>query len=601
MLAGRTTFRLMVAVFATASIWYGLTWPDRRKPFGVSREWEHLPLLPERTVSLTLEWSDWRAVVKREGDHRWRVIEPVDGPAVEGVVDQILNEWSLLERRHPLAFTELEIRGLDRARLGLEPASVRLVAEESTGQRIALRLGGESPLGDGLFAELEGDSAVFLAPTQLLAAVPTTLNALVNRRIWDVEWTSVTRLEIERRGGGFMQLALENGLWRIRKPFSDLADPERVRAWLQSLWAVDADEVLDPETQPDPAAFGLDPATREATISLGTASRPEEVRLFVGRAGAAGGDRAYLQFSGTTRIYAVPSTWLERLNVRVSDFRSRRRVRFDPARLREVVLEQGERRLVLRRFDNGLWQMTEPMQTAADRERMTAFLDGLANLRAFDFLQEPGDWSGQSALLTLSLRQQGGDAGAEGVETTRVVRLYAPLPEMEGYRLVGGDEPPALVARQDLEALFGPPPFWRPLWFRDREILSVASSQIRSLTIQRNEQEQTVRREENGRWVGPEGRTIRVEAVEELVGTVGLMRAVDIEPFEEAKAAQYGFSPPVLRLEVGLQGDGGIRKILLIGRESGPSGLRYARVLGQDVVFLLSPELFQFLNRDLLM
>jgi hypothetical protein len=600
MLAGRTTFRLMVAVLATASIWYGLSWSDRRKTIGISPEWERLPSLPERTVTLTLERGDWRAVVKREGDHRWRVIEPVEGPAVEGVVDRILNEWSLLERRHPMAFTEMEVRDLDRTRLGLEPAVVRLAAQESTGQKIALRLGGESPLGDGLFAELEGDSAVFLAPTQLLSLVPSTLNALVNRRIWDVEWTLVTRIEIERRGGGFMQLALENGLWRIRKPFSDLADSERVRAWLQSLWAVDADEVLDPETQPDPAAFGLDPATREATISLGTVNRPEEVRLFVGRAGVAGGDRAYLQFSGATTIYAVPSAWLERLNVRVSDFRSRRRVRFDPARLREVVLEQGERRLVLRRSDNGLWQMTEPMQTAADRERMTEFLEGLANLRAFDFLQEPGDSSGQSALLTLSLRQ-GGDAGTEGVETTRVVRLYAPLPEMEGYRLVGGDEPPALVARQDLEALFGPPPFWRPLWFRDREILSVASSQIRSLTIQRNGQEQTVRREESGRWVGPEGRTIRVEAVEELAGTVGRMRAVGLEPFEEAKATQYGFDPPVLRLEIGLQGDGGIRKILLIGRDSGPGGLRYARVLGQDMVFLLAPELFQFLNRDLLM
>lgn len=597
---GRTTVRLLVATLVAASIWYVISWREDGDSNPEPQTWQGVADLPFRSVALTIQRGEWWATLRREGQ-RWRVVDPLRGFVSVGVVERLLNEWSLIERCAPLSFREMEVRGLTLARLGLDPPVVRLEAEVGDGQRIALRLGHETPLGDGLFAHLEGDSAVVVVSTNFLETIPSSIASLVNHEIWDFDWKDVLRIEVERRQGGFFQLARENGVWRIRQPFEDWADSEAVRSWLQLLWREKAEKVLWPESLPDPAAFGLDPATREAIVSFWTEGQSEGIKVYVGRAGSAEGERAYLQFAGSAAIYAVQPEWLRWMNVRVSDFRSRRRVRLEPHRVWELVMERGEQRIVVRRGTNELWQMEEPVQAHADRERVNLFLNTLTNIRAAGFAEEGEMPMGEEALIILRVRWAS-EVESGATETTKVIRIYAPLPESEFYRMVIGDAPPAFLESREIESLLGPPPFWRPLWFRDREMLGISASQIRSLTIQRGgAEQQTVRRDENGRWVGPEGRSVAVETVGEIVGTVGQMRADEVVPFLETQSADYGFDVPVVRLEIGLGGGEGIRKILLVGQEGGPNGLRYARVLGQDVVFLISPELFAFLNRDFLL
>jgi hypothetical protein len=191
-------------------------------------------------------------------------------------------------------------------------------------------------------------------------------------------------------------------------------------------------------------------------------------------------------------------------------------------------------------------------------------------------------------------RAAAGPAG--GVASETALRIGRPEGAAELVPVLRESDGAAFrVAARDVLALgsrTGETRAWRcadPLTYRNRQVLRLNADRVRRITRWHLGAEETVARDASGTWVVemPPQATVSEPAVADLLTALANLRALRLEPAEPSGPSRYGFDAPDTRLTVGLTGDGGIQKTLLLGSAAGTDGV-YAAVQGQDVVFVLS-------------
>jgi hypothetical protein len=86
--------------------------------------------------------------------------------------------------------------------------------------------------------------------------------------------------------------------------------------------------------------------------------------------------------------------------------------------------------------------------------------------------------------------------------------------------------------------------------------------------------------------------------VKDVLFHIANLRSIRIESHNPESLAPFGLDQSAVRLTLGLSGDGGIQKTVIMGFRSRTDGI-YAMVQGQDVVFVLEKGLADLLSRDL--
>jgi hypothetical protein len=183
---------------------------------------------------------------------------------------------------------------------------------------------------------------------------------------------------------------------------------------------------------------------------------------------------------------------------------------------------------------------------------------------------------------------------------TNAVRDLVPVLREEGAVL-------SRIRRRDAARLLGgaapgePLDFLDPRRYMDPQILDVAVNSIRRLTLTADGSEQTVTRDAAGNWAAdsPPGAAAAAEAIAAVLNAVGNLRALRIKSLGVVSdPGPYGLGESAKRLTIGLTGTAGIQKTVAVGAPDGSDGV-YARVQGQDVVFVISRETAAALARGL--
>ncbi|MFO7534319.1 MAG: DUF4340 domain-containing protein [Kiritimatiellia bacterium] len=591
----RTTFWLLVAVLFTGAFYLFVQMRDRAAGTIPAEGALLLDLDPAAAEVLKVETPAWR-VECRKLKGRWRILVPLQGAADAAVIERILGELATLPREEVATPDQMRLRGLTLAQYGLETPSVRITTGTGSGPEVTILLGAPGPFPASMFVKRTDEPVVVTTRTNILAVLPAEAGVFRDRRLLEGDAASVVRFELERRAVGFVQLALENGDWRMLQPMAERADSGRVLELLRNLLALEVQEVLAPE-QADPAALGLDPEGVEAAFTIWMAGESTGTRVEFGRSAGPAGGKVCARIGGAGTIMTVDTNVLSLLAVRAPDLRDKVRLRFNPAEIGTLTLESADRRLTARR-DNGGWLLTEPLQAPADTERLQGLLTGLAGLTALYF--EEGEEASSNGLPLVQVRFWTGDPTGATVAASAglVLRVWGPAATGEVYRadtgtgsVFGADA--ALIRRA-----LGPEPFWDPLRYRDRMMLALKAETLKRITLVRGAVEQRVEREEKGRWISHDGRQVREEAVNAMAEAAASLRALRLEAAGESDAP-YGFDTPSARIEFGLAGADGIQKTVLIGLAD-PEGNRYARVQGQDPVFVISADTAGILMSDLL-
>ncbi len=592
----RTTLWLLVTVLFAGTFYAFVMFKERTSNVAPGPGALLLDLDPDTVDHLSVETADWQVDCRKVRGH-WRLVSPLQGAADVGVVERILVELSLMTREEVVTPAQMRLRDLTLKSYGLDAPSTRFTVSAGAAPSNTLLVGALAPFPSSLFVKRSDEPVVVITRTNILAALPREVGAFRDRRLFEGEPGSVVRLDLERREGGFVQLVRENGEWRIRQPFTDRADRLRVQSLLRNLFATEVEDVVSSE-HADPAAYGLGADAVEATLTLWQAGEETGTHVELGRAADSGQPRVCARIDGTGSILEVGTNILGQLAFRAQDLRDRLRVQIDPNAIRSFSIQAGELRMAARRDEGVLWQLTEPTQARGDVERIRGFLAGFTGLTAVGFEENEGrPWD---AVALCEARLWTGDVSAASVQFPPdfTFRLLGKVPDDDRYRADTGTGVVFFVSDAAVRQVFGPEPFWDPLRFRDREMLGVNRESIKRVTLTRGEVEQSVERDDKGRWLAHDGRAVNAEAVETLVGAAATLRAIRLEKADPARADGYGFGTAAARIDFGLDGGVGIQKTLILGLEDA-EGNRYARVQGQDLIFVIPAAMAEILMRDL--
>lgn len=325
----------------------------------------------------------------------WRVAAPFSGLADEGAVRRLLDALSMERIVH--AYTEEDLVRFAKTRedydSGNPAVTVRLFAADTS----VVRLGRRTPVGDGVFAFIDGDPRIYVVGTNLLAAVDRPTGEFRPGELCPDVLDSVAAFDIKRGLGSFRSYARgPDGAWalqptekdgapvpastvRIRQFFSDLSKA-RISGYVWPVGAADEPRVASASLV---AGYGLDPESA-VTVALRNPDRRDgrgETLISFGKEASDG--RVYALVQNRGAIVTVDGAVKDALAG--TDFTDSRLFPFERADVTRVSVTDGDGVCyLLARGADGAWRLDAPVAAPADSQCAEALLTRLLALTTRD-------------------------------------------------------------------------------------------------------------------------------------------------------------------------------------------------------------------------
>jgi hypothetical protein len=129
-----------------------------------------------------------------------------------------------------------------------------------------------------------------------------------------------------------------------------------------------------------------------------------------------------------------------------------------------------------------------------------------------------------------------------------------------------------------------------PLLYRDRDVLNLPPESIVRIAVAQAEREEVVERDDTGVFHvrTPSNAVPDTEAITDILMVFNNLRAVNYVADNPADLSVFGLDAPRAVVSLGLRGEAGPGKALLLGHAVGGGALAMLR--GQDVVFAIDAE-----------
>lgn len=386
-----------------------------------------------------------------------------------------------------------------------------------------LRVGSTTDLeGDERFATWSvGETpspVVFTLRTTDLEALQPEVDDLRDPHILTTAPREINALEVERTEHATLHLV------RRRDRGFDFGDPDpgyradydAVTGLLEDLAGIEA-EAFDVGVEPadDPVAT--------VRITPRGGAEPETVRFY-----ATDEPEQYQSLrEGESVAHTVAHDRIAPLFQPRVAFRDRDVLEVEPAELAQVTLERDDGVTFSFLREDDQWALKG--HETFDGDALESLLDGLSPLRAQRWAVDPDDAPASDArwaVLTLERAEA----------SPRVLRVdpATRLAQLEGL------EPPFVVPAAVAEAMAGE--------YRDRVLLSVRQAEIDSVTLGWADDAATLARDDDGRYVAEDGRSVNQGAAGRLFDTLAGLRVARYEAVEPDELPE-----PTLRLTVRVQ------------------------------------------------
>lgn len=325
-----------------------------------------------------------------------------------------------------------ELYGLRAARFmpPLSAPTLGLVGEETVHQ-VGI-WAGDDEIGVRLFVSAgpdEGGRRLHYVRTRGLEsiyAVTNDLSTLFRLRVNDVRDRAVypvtvspdtvVRLRVEREDVT-MELAREQGEWRMTEPAHCVADVEAVDALLGALVSLEAVELVDVAAT-NPAAFGLAAPASVVRLWYGAEARRDSVQaadpLHIGLC-TPDGAGYFAQTGGAGPIFRIDAEPVAVILGDVLQFRDRTVLALEAAAVRSIRLSRGGEVQSVERDRKGEWSVVVPDAGRPLTHVIGRLLTAVGRLDAVRF-QAAGDIA-EGAALTLTF----GLTGTEAIQKTLVI------------------------------------------------------------------------------------------------------------------------------------------------------------------------------------
>ncbi len=441
------------------------------------------------------------------GNDAWRV-DPGDGPAASGAIGDVLDAIDGLDIDRVASATPKEA--------SLEPPAVRLMVT-TPARRFALDIGAVDASGRGAFVRRGGDARIFVVGQRLRELLDRDAGAFREPRIFTASSVDgATTLVFRSADGPPQTLRKRAGLWLDEQ--GTFATRAAVGEAFRLLVSLRANQFL-PAPRGDAGAWTALRGSVEIAGAGAASAATTRLEVFKGDCGLQGRPAAFTAGAGEPR--RSPSEWIcldtgdvDRLwrQLEAANRRDPHLLVVDPAGVDRVLLSQGDRRLRLRRNDDGSWHFVEPaVGYDADAKVVS-------------------DWLTKLAATTLEEGAPAARGGASRpsasrhlvVEGAARAELEIASPHGTQARVERASEAaPALVGAVAFAALDP-----EPLRFRSREVLALPQFDARALEIRGRRARVSLHRESGADWVRDGGGDApNASAVDHLLSLLSDLRA----------------------------------------------------------------------------
>lgn len=267
----------------------------------------------------------------------------------------------------------------DLEQYGLAAGQERLTVtvdylQDGVPQQRILQLG--NPLGENVYAKLEGQPDVYLAAKELLDRLQPDPNLLRDRRAAPFRPSDIFQIKIDL-GEDVVELLHSQGQWRMLAPLAGNAESKAVDGFLSNLATLQAASFYDGPTTP--GMFSLDEPAAEITLYATGRGEPYVVRL------AHGDDDtpSHVRVDNEGPIAKMPATATEFLLAGTMHYCGRMLLDLpEGMAINHMVLQRPDSTVTVQRDPGGPWSMLQPVGLSVNEDAVAAIVDRLSHLQA---------------------------------------------------------------------------------------------------------------------------------------------------------------------------------------------------------------------------
>lgn len=477
---------------------------------------------------------------------QWWLVHPIHYPANDQIINSLVDILTRLDDR--TALTAADETGPARAaEFGLTPAQYTI--EFHSGQlQTRVLVGKQTPLKDRVYVRVSGRTPVYLAGAALAQLLPRTPDDWRDRKVVSTAELQCTRL-ILTSGEVVIELEREPGSrqWRVSKPINARADSPKITRLLAQLSTTWINRFVSDLPPGDPDRFGLHPPALEIAFMDGTNVLS---RLRLGAAANEAGTELYAMREGTQTLFTVPAEPFAEWRGKLDDFRDRRLVEFDPARLVKVSVI-SDQSFVLE-LAEGAWRVSGATTWPADTNRVGELLGTLSSLEIFQFVKQvvteydlpTFGFGPDSRRIALYIH---------GATTSEATALELEFGRTEGNRVYVRrlDEPSVYAIRVTDFARLP----WRAWQLRERHPWRFSENEVMRVVVTERGRKYEFLRTGTNNWIQASGPHMQLNpfGIEETVHRLGELQMVSWVGVGPEARPQFGFTDQSDAVEVETQ------------------------------------------------
>ena len=517
--------------------------------------------VPDDAVSM-LEISrdgSVESVLTRTGS--WRLVEPFAGSVDESVVLKLLDALAYAPLDDSLGDQELLKLGRTRADFGLE--NPRLCIRVRAGDTdTSISFGTTTPSASGVYAAIEGVHAVFVVPSNTLAAVDVPASGFRRRTLFTSGEESVASFDVKRGTGEFMRFKRDGDGWAMVQPTEGPASAPKIKKLLTDVMSASAYDFVWPIGGSNEVAevsgallagYGLGSENAVTLTLKGTDGSDRRISF----GSDAGEGRVYALVHNGSAIVTVDGSLKDMASLGNSAFADTRLFPYEASQVNGISIVDGGVTCMLAKNDDGSWRMDSPISA-------------------------PASLTAVESLVSAVLALRGGDADEKGVEVS-----------------ISADERKVHVARGSLGTHF------RLENLRSLEILKIDPASARRLSVtgtNTNKMKSVAYDRDRRAW------SVEASSVSGTVSEGGITRVLGVvNPLEAGRIVKlkvsaddlggYGLDKPRLTVAIDLEREDAIRRNILVGDAT--DGGCFATVGASDAVFVLPESAVYDLSADI--
>jgi hypothetical protein len=525
-------------------------------------------------------------VFQKKGDH-WEIKSPVDTPADNAVVEEIINQIAYAQPQRVI-----RIDGSDKRtpatlkEWGLAPASERALIH-TRAKTYELLVGRKMAINDSVYSRASGklNAPVRIIPNSVKMALEKDLPDFRSRDVFDFDAAKATKIasriaDTATTPAQEWEVDLKNKKWSLQKPLVARASETDVQSLLNKILGLRvADFVTDAAS--NLSSYGLTSPSQTLSVTV----RPqEELILQIGGPVPNKPDQVYAQRLTSNSVFTLTKSSIYDVLRALPNVRDRHVLLFDPAKATGLSFSFQKKNGQARK-EKGLWSTLGGYPGRADVGKVTDLLMRLSQLET-----------------TPTLKDSATDLKPFGLDKPQG-KISVDLPGESFTLSIGRDENKLLYVRNSTEPFIYTVPDntfnFLPgtnLTLLDGRALDLQLSQVKSMTVTAPPAPPIVlSRSPGGTWTATNVKDRMVDSIKADT-QASLFCQLQAKTWLGPAQPSYELKKPVLTLSVQTDQP----HVLRIGAPL-PDGSRAAQLEGNPTTFAISDGDYGILNSSSLL